>query len=394
MRYRMGDLVEQVTEMNSDLKYGLNDIVGVTLEKQMIPTIANLTQTNLDNFIIVHPKDFVYNPRTHGKKIGLGFNTTDRCFISTWNNNTFRVKPEMSDVIMPEYLYMYFLREKWDKEACFNAWGSSTVVLLWSSFCDMKINVPSLPEQRKIVHDYQVITDRIELLRKMNDNLVACIDTIFNEQFGNFKALAESSTANTDFSSLPDGWTIENAVHSFDISIGKTPPRSEPEWFTSNQTDNVWISIADMKTNSPFIFKSAEYLTNEAVKKHNVKIVPANSVLLSFKMTVGRVAIVTNEVTTNEAIAHFPCTKENLFFVYCYLKNFNYGYLGSTSSITTAINSKIIKEMPFLMPSKKELDLFNHKVSGLFEQLKYISKELDILEELSKMLLPQLLGHC
>lgn len=50
--------------------------------------------------------------------------------------------------------------------------------------------------------------------------------------------------------------------------------------------------------------------------------------------------------------------------------------------------------MPFLMPSKKELDLFNHKVSGLFEQLKYISKELDILEELSKMLLPQLLGHC
>ena len=80
--------------------------------------------------------------------------------------------------------------------------------------------------------------------------------------------------------------------------------------------------------------------------------------------------------------------------MYCYLKNFNYGYLGSTSSITTAINSKIIKEMPFLMPSKKELDLFNHKVSGLFEQLKYISKELDILEELSKMLLPQLLGHC
>lgn len=239
-----------------------------------------------------------------------------------------------------------------------------------------------------------VLSLPFRLIYVVNDNLVACIDTIFNEQFGNFKALAESSTANTDFSSLPDGWTIENAVHSFDISIGKTPPRSEPEWFTSNQTDNVWISIADMKTNSPFIFKSAEYLTNEAVKKHNVKIVPANSVLLSFKMTVGRVAIVTNEVTTNEAIAHFPCTKENLLFVYCYLKNFNYGYLGSTSSITTAINSKIIKEMPFLMPSKKELDLFNRKVSGLFEQLKYISKELDILEELSKMLLPQLLEHC
>lgn len=65
------------------------------------------------------------------------------------------------------------------------------------------------------------MNERIETKQKINDNLVACIDTIFNEQFGNFKALAESSTANTDFSSLPDGWTIENAVHSFDISIGK-----------------------------------------------------------------------------------------------------------------------------------------------------------------------------
>lgn len=190
----MGDLVEQVTEVNSDLKYGLNDIVGVTLEKQMIPTIANLTQTNLDNFIIVHPKDFVYNPRTHGKKIGLGFNTTDRCFISTWNNNTFRVKPEMSDVIMPEYLYMYFLREKWDKEACFNAWGSSTVVLLWSSFCDMKINVPSLPEQRKIVHDYQVITDRIELLRKMNEKLYSYLNAQFERIVSDVTSFAPLST--------------------------------------------------------------------------------------------------------------------------------------------------------------------------------------------------------
>lgn len=289
---------------------------------------------------------------------------------------------------------LWFSRPEFDRYARYKSHGSVREIFDWNELCMVELPVPDIEKQRKIVKAYKTITDRIALKQKINDNLVACIDTIFNEQFGNFKALAESSTANTDFSSLPDGWTIENAVHSFDISIGKTPPRSEPEWFTSNQTDNVWISIADMKTNSPFIFKSAEYLTNEAVKKHNVKIVPANSVLLSFKMTVGRVAIVTNEVTTNEAIAHFPCTKENLFFVYCYLKNFNYGYLGSTSSITTAINSKIIKEMPFLMPSKKELYLFNHKVSGLFEQLKYISKELDILEELSKMLLPQLLGHC
>ena len=388
----LGEYIRQVDIRNKEGKK--ENLLGVSVQKQFIQSIANTVGTDFTKYKIVKKGQFTYIPDTsrRGDKIAIALlEDYEEGLVS----NVYTVF-ELIDTekLLPEYLMLWFSRPEFDRYARFKSHGSVREVMDWEEMCKVELPVPDIEKQRKIVKAYKTITDRIALKQKINDNLVACIDTIFNEQFGNFKALAESSTANTDFSSLPDGWTIENAVHSFDISIGKTPPRSEPEWFTSNQTDNVWISIADMKTNSPFIFKSAEYLTNEAVKKHNVKIVPANSVLLSFKMTVGRVAIVTNEVTTNEAIAHFPCTKENLFFVYCYLKNFNYGYLGSTSSITTAINSKIIKEMPFLMPSKKELDLFNHKVSGLFEQLKYISKELDILEELSKMLLPQLLGHC
>lgn len=262
MRYRMGDLVELVTETNSDLKYGLNDIVGVTLEKQMIPTIANLTQTDLDDFNIVHPKDFVYNPRTHGKKIGLGFNTTDRCLISTWNNNTFRVKPQMLDVIIPEFLYMHFLRDRWDKEACFNAWGSSTVVLLWSSFCDMKINVPPISEQRKIVHDYQVIMDRIELLRKMNGNLYGYLNVQFDrltfavttftplstlcafvtdkDDFGNISEQNYLSTENllpnkqgiSGFSEAEDDLRI-TAFQSTDTLISNIRPYFKKIWFAT-----------------------------------------------------------------------------------------------------------------------------------------------------------------
>lgn len=389
---QLGQFIRQVDVRNSEGKE--ENLLGVSVQKKFIPSIANTVGTDFKKYKVVKKGQFTYIPDTsrRGDKIGIALLEDYEEGLVSNVYTVFEIIDEKQ--LIPEYLMLWFSRPEFDRYARFKSHGSVREVMDWDEMCKVELPVPPYEKQKEIVDGYKAITERIALKQKINDNLVACIDTIFNEQFGNFKALAESSTANTDFSSLPDGWTIENAVHSFDISIGKTPPRSEPEWFTSNQTDNVWISIADMKTNSPFIFKSAEYLTNEAVKKHNVKIVPANSVLLSFKMTVGRVAIVTNEVTTNEAIAHFPCTKENLFFVYCYLKNFNYGYLGSTSSITTAINSKIIKEMPFLMPSKKELDLFNHKVSGLFEQLKYISKELDILEELSKMLLPQLLGHC
>ena len=389
---QLGQFIRQVDVRNSEGKE--ENLLGVSVQKKFIPSIANTVGTDFKKYKVVKKGQFTYIPDTsrRGDKIGIALLEDYEEGLVSNVYTVFEIIDEKQ--LIPEYLMLWFSRPEFDRYARFKSHGSVREVMDWDEMCKVELPVPPYEKQKEIVDGYKAITERIALKQKINDNLAACIDTIFNEQFGNFKALAESSTANTDFSSLPDGWTIENAVHSFDISIGKTPPRSELEWFTSNQTDNVWISIADMKTNSPFIFKSAEYLTNEAVKKHNVKIVPANSVLLSFKMTVGRVAIVTNEVTTNEAIAHFPCTKENLFFVYCYLKNFNYGYLGSTSSITTAINSKIIKEMPFLMPSKKELDLFNRKVSGLFEQLKYISKELDILEELSKMLLPQLLGHC
>lgn len=279
---QLGQYIEMVSRTNSDLKYGIEDVRGCSNTKQMMQTRANLIGRTYEKFIVLRPQEFVFNRRTtrNGEKIGMAYNNTDREYIFTNDYVAFRVKQEYLDKLLPDYLYMFFCRDEFDRYARYKSTGSATEFFNWEDMCAVPFEIPPMDFQQLVVNAYKVLNERIETKQKINDNLVACIDTIFNEQFGNFKALAESSTANTDFSSLPDGWTIENAVHSFDISIGKTPPRSEPEWFTSNQTDNVWISIADMKTNSPFIFKSAEYLTNEAVKKHNVKIVPANSVLL------------------------------------------------------------------------------------------------------------------
>ena len=136
----------------------------------------------------------------------------------------------------------------------------------------------------------------------------------------------------------------------FDISIGKTPPRKEPQWFSTDPTDRVWVSISDMGSCGLYIADSSEYLTHESVEKFNVKVVPDNTVLLSFKLTVGRVAITDGAMTTNEAIAHFKTDKSEITeYLYCYLKGFNYQTMGSTSSIATAVNSKIIKAMPFIV---------------------------------------------
>ncbi len=191
-----------------------------------------------------------------------------------------------------------------------------------------------------------------------------------------------------------DNRKICRADEYFDISIGKTPPRKEHEWFKIVRADNiVWVSIADMGNCGLFIGDSSEYLTPGAVKKFNVVTVPDNTVLLSFKLTVGRIAITDGQMTTNEAIAHFKTDNKIITeYLYCYLKSYNFQTLGSTSSIATAVNSKIIKAMPFVVPTYAELSTFHDFAAPAFGKIKACQHENTRLAELRNSLLPKLMS--
>lgn len=179
----------------------------------------------------------------------------------------------------------------------------------------------------------------------------------------------------------------------FDIAIGKTPPRKESQWFTKNASDITWVSISDMGSCGTYIYKSSEKLTQEAIEKFNIKTVPNNTVLLSFKLTVGRTAITHGEVVTNEAIAHFKTDKPQINeYLYCYLKNFNYQTMGSTSSIATAVNSKIIKSMSFIIPTVEEATSFHSLVGPMFKQILKNQLENDALVKTRETLLPRLMS--
>ncbi|WP_413685148.1 restriction endonuclease subunit S [Proteus mirabilis] len=179
------------------------------------------------------------------------------------------------------------------------------------------------------------------------------------------------------------------------VSIGKTPPRKESEWFSEQKESNItWVSIRDMGEFGTYTGSSREYLTANAVKKFNIKLVPKGSILLSFKLTLGRVAIASEELTTNEAIAHFVEPKHDISasYLYCYLTSFDFNSLGSTSSIATAVNSKIIKNMPILVPTKSILNCFKTKVEPLFRKMKLIDDEIVTLTKLRDTLLPKLIS--
>lgn len=156
-KYKLGELIELVLDTNLELKYGPEDVRGMTITKEIIPTKADVTKTDLSKFLVVCPNEFIYNPRTHGKKIGFGYNNTGDIFIISWNNIAFKVKPSMKGEILADYLFLHFKRDEWDREACFQSWGSSTEVFSWDTLCNMDINLPSLQTQQKYVDIYNAM---------------------------------------------------------------------------------------------------------------------------------------------------------------------------------------------------------------------------------------------
>lgn len=205
-RVKLGDLIEPIQETNSELLYGEDDVMGMTITKEIIPTKADTSGADLRKYIIVKPNEFVYNPRTHGKKIGLGFNKTEKNILISWNNIGFKIKKDKLNVIEPYYLFINFNREEWDREACFQSWGSSTEVFSWYALCDMQIELPDIKIQKKYVAIYKSMLENQKSYEKGLDDLKLTCDAyiedlrrkMISEEIG--KYIVESNEKNLDLS--------------------------------------------------------------------------------------------------------------------------------------------------------------------------------------------------
>lgn len=139
-----------------------------------------------------------------------------------------------------------------------------------------------------------------------------------------------------------------------DLKIGRTPSRNEFQWFNQRSDDWKWVSIKDMGVSGKYISQTNDTISQEAQKIFRIPVVKAGTVILSFKLTVGRVAIAAIDLLTNEAIAQLPVRDNSLLlpeYLYYYLKAYPFETLGSTSSIATAVNSHYLKEMEIDVPS-------------------------------------------
>lgn len=161
----LNKFIAQRQDTNKDLKYGLDDVVGVSAEKKIIPTKADASKNDISKFILVKPNDFIYNPRNG---IAVGLNNTELTKIISWNNTCFYVRDEYKNTFLPEFIFMYLCRTEWNRKTKFLSWGSSTEVFTFQSMGETKIPSVDINKQIRIVEMFKVIEKRksyIELLK-------------------------------------------------------------------------------------------------------------------------------------------------------------------------------------------------------------------------------------
>lgn len=297
------------------------------------------------------------------------------------------------EIVESSYLYYQLQSPHFKSYIHLMSTGSTIKHISLKTMRDYVFELPSLEDQRRIASILSSLDRKIELNNKINADLEEMAQAIFKNWFVDFEPFKDGKFVDSELGMIPEGWKVGRADDYYQINIGKTPPRKEHKWFSTNPADKIWVSIANMGNSGIFISDSSEYLTQEAVDSHNIIMVPRNTILLSFKLTVGRVAIADKELTTNEAIARFILSDDKYMeYLYLYLKKFDYNSLGSTSSIATAVNSKTIKGMQMLQPSDKVIDAFHIQVNPIFEKIRSLTKENSRLSLLRDTLLPRLMS--
>ena len=167
----IGQLVEKVDERNIDGT--VTNLVGVSIDKCFIKSVANTIGTDLTKYKIIKRKDFAVSLMqvSRDEKIPVAMQNDYDIAIMSPAYPIFRVADE--NIILPEYLDLWFKRTEFDREAAFIAVGGVRGSMPWEEFCRMEVLVPDIEKQRKIVKAYKTITDRIALKQRINDNLAA-----------------------------------------------------------------------------------------------------------------------------------------------------------------------------------------------------------------------------
>lgn len=369
------ELVERIDERNRDGK--ISTLIGVSIDKCFINSVANINGTDLTKYKIIRRDDFAVSLMqvSRDSKIPIArLKDYDQAIMSP-AYPIFRVRD--TSVILPEYLEMWFMRPEFDREAAFIAVGGVRGSMPWEEFAKMRLPVPSLEKQHQVVCAYQIIADRIEIKRRINDNLEATLTAIFKKMFIEDNTI---SFCNKKLYELTE--TIDNR--------GKTPPNNNIE------TPYPLIEIASLRTDGRIATyrNCSKFVTEEVYNSWFRSGHPKQKDILM--STVGSLAELKlfwgDKGSIAQNIVAFRCFDNNLpMYLYQYLLRKQHELAAyEIGSVQASIKVSQVIEYDIAIPPKELLDSFDKISTQLTELIYQNEADIDVCHKVSDTLLQRL----
>ena len=364
----LGNYIRLVDERNKNL--AVTKLLGVSISKKFIPSIANIVGTDLSNYKIVRTGQFAYGPVTsrNGEKISIAYLDEEDCIISS-SYTVFEV--ENKEELDPEYLMLWFSRPEFDRYARYKSHGSVREIFDWNELCMVELPVPDIEKQRKIVKAYKTITDRIDLKQKINDNLINTTDTIFFKVF-----LENKPTATISFTDIVQ------------LMGGGTPKTDEDSFWNGNI---LFFTPKDI-SRSPFCISTEKHLTNEGLNNCSSRLYPPYTTFVTCRGTVGNLALAGVPMAMNQSC--YALKGKNDFpalFVFSFTR-----YVIATmkkkasGAVFSALVTRDFEMEKVFEPNFEDAILFEKRVEPLFAQILANTNEIQQLLDLQTALLTQL----
>ena len=382
---QLGQYIRQVDVRNVDGKE--ENLLGVSVQKQFIPSIANTVGTDFSKYKVVKKGQFTYIPDTsrRGDKIGIALLEDYEEGLVSNVYTVFEVIDE--NQLMPEYLMMWFERPEFDRYARFKSHGSVREVMDWDEMCKVELPVPPIEKQRSIVKAYQTITDRIALKRNINENLVTIGIASIQKNIGR-GVLINLTDAEMERLILPEGFSIKT-VSEFckDTKSGSTPSRTNNEYWENGTIP--WVKSGEVHNN--ITLQTDEHITPLGLSESSTKLLSRDTVLMAmYGVTAGEVGYLAIEATTNQAICGMIChTKAESAYLY-------FSLIQSQTAISRLSNGgaqdnlskNFIDGIKIVVPPSKYIEKLN--LAAIIRQMILNTKEIALLEELQSTVLAQL----
>ena len=385
---KLGQYIRQIDERNAKGKK--DNLLGVSVQKKFIPSIANTIGTDFTKYKVVKKGQFTYIPDTsrRGDKIGIALLEDYEEGLVSNVYTVFEIIDEKQ--LIPQYLMLWFSRSEFDRYARFKSHGSVREVMDWEEMCNVELPVPSYDEQLRIVESYKAITERIALKQQINDNLVAVGTASIQKNVGR-GALINLTEAEMDRLTLPDDFEIQT-ISEFcrGTKSGSTPSRTNNEYWENGTIS--WVKSGEVHNN--ITLQTEEYITPLGLYESSTKLLPKDTVLMAmYGVTAGEVGYLAIEATANQAICGMICnSKADAAYLY-------FSLIQSQAAISRLSNGgaqdnlskNFIDNIKIVVPSSEFIEELN--LAAIVEQMTLNTKEIALLEELQATALAQLSSH-